>query len=233
MQQFIWIFPPPWNHVWHSFADCETFIFDPSGLEEKVMDGKLIISMNKHREVCCLQTSGPLQFTSEQVGGGGAGGASKSFDLVKIWAKSAETFAKSLKIWANSLKIWTKMVPNLVWLKKWQPTFAEAREDLVLEIITKTVLVRKYLHKKWPKNFSCKFGEIRARIFLTPRNCLPRTPGGAWVRVHGYTWGCGYCGSENNQSSYRCTCKMREMEVILKVIYNLLRTFALWFAMCA
>jgi len=37
----------------------------------------------------------------------------KSFDLLKIRAKSLKIWAKSVKIWAKSLKIWAKMAPKI------------------------------------------------------------------------------------------------------------------------
>jgi len=84
--------------------------------------------------------------------GGGSASAPPSFDLVKIWvkslrirAKSVKTFVKSLKIWTKSLKIRAKMAPN-------------------------TVFMRKYSHKKGPKIFLGKFGEIQAKILRTPKN---------------------------------------------------------------
>jgi len=54
--------------------------------------------------------------------------------------------------------------------------FAEAHEDLFLEVITKTVFMRKYTYKKWPKILSSKFGEILAKILRTPRNLPAPTP---------------------------------------------------------
>ena len=49
------------------FNDCDTFAVDPSYLEEKVMDGLMMISMNKHREMCGLQMSGEMRVTKEQI----------------------------------------------------------------------------------------------------------------------------------------------------------------------
>lgn len=55
---------------------CVTFTFfdngtalltDPTKLEENCCDGKLIVAVNKHREVCCTQMSGAIQVNSEQV----------------------------------------------------------------------------------------------------------------------------------------------------------------------
>ena len=106
----------------------------------------------------------------------------KSFDLVKIrakflkiltksveiWVKSVKTFAKSLKIWANSLKIQAKMAPNLLWLKNgaqfafiWKNW---SQNHTFFEVIWNMV----FMHKKWPKIFSGKIREIRAKILCTP-----------------------------------------------------------------
>ena len=52
----------------------------------------------------------------------------------------------------------------------------ESHEDLCLEVIRKTLVMRKYSHKKWSKNFSGKFGEIRAKILCSPENFPALTP---------------------------------------------------------
>jgi len=38
------------------------------------------------------------------------------------------------------------------------------------------VCLRKCSYKKWPKSFSGKFGEIRAKILCTPKNLPAPTP---------------------------------------------------------
>lgn len=40
---------------------------DPSEQEERVMDGLLVIAMNKHREICTIQSSGGIMLLKEQV----------------------------------------------------------------------------------------------------------------------------------------------------------------------
>ena len=101
----------------------------------------------------------------------------KSFDLVKIRAKSLKIREKPVKTFAKSLKIWTEMPPNVVWLeKKWFPTFSESYEDFFWRPSQTKVCLRKCSHKKWPKRFSGKFGEIRAKIFRTPKNLPDPTP---------------------------------------------------------
>ena len=42
----------------------------------------------------------------------------KSFDLLKILAKSFKIWAKSLKTFTNSVKVWAKMAPNIFWCEK-------------------------------------------------------------------------------------------------------------------
>ncbi len=40
---------------------------DPTELEERCMDGKLVIGMNRHREVCTMQLSGNILLLKDQV----------------------------------------------------------------------------------------------------------------------------------------------------------------------
>ena len=42
-------------------------LVDPSEREERVMDGKMVIGMNKHREICTLQMTGSMLLLKEQV----------------------------------------------------------------------------------------------------------------------------------------------------------------------
>ena len=44
-------------------------VVDPSLEEEQVMEGKLIVGMNIHQEVCVLQMNGGVAILPEQVGG--------------------------------------------------------------------------------------------------------------------------------------------------------------------
>nr|XP_020451822.1 exosome complex component RRP45 [Monopterus albus] len=51
-----------------SFFQQGTYLLvDPSEQEERVMDGLLIIAMNKHREICSIQSSGGIMLLKEQV----------------------------------------------------------------------------------------------------------------------------------------------------------------------
>lgn len=47
---------------------CRKLAFvDPSYEEERVMEGSLVIGMNKHRELCCLQSAGSMLLMRDQV----------------------------------------------------------------------------------------------------------------------------------------------------------------------
>merc|ERR1712135_206469 len=49
------------------FREGEYLLIDPISVEEKVMDGSLMISMNKHHEVCCMQMNGSVQINKDQI----------------------------------------------------------------------------------------------------------------------------------------------------------------------
>jgi len=42
-------------------------LVDPTDREEKVMDGRMVIGMNKHREICTLQITGQMLLLKDQV----------------------------------------------------------------------------------------------------------------------------------------------------------------------
>lgn len=47
---------------------CSTYLLvDPCEKEEQVMDGLLVIAMNKHREICFIQSSGGIMLLKDQV----------------------------------------------------------------------------------------------------------------------------------------------------------------------
>lgn len=51
-----------------SFFQQGTYLLvDPCEKEERVMDGLLMIAMNKHREICSIQSSGGIMLLKEQV----------------------------------------------------------------------------------------------------------------------------------------------------------------------
>lgn len=49
------------------FSQGKYMLIDPSSKEEKVMDGKMVVGMNKHRELCTLQVTGQMLLLKEQV----------------------------------------------------------------------------------------------------------------------------------------------------------------------
>uniref|UniRef100_F6RLU8 Exosome complex component RRP45 n=1 Tax=Equus caballus TaxID=9796 RepID=F6RLU8_HORSE len=60
----------------HHMPICVSFAFfqqgtyllvDPNEREERVMDGLLVLAMNKHREICTIQSSGGIMLLKEQV----------------------------------------------------------------------------------------------------------------------------------------------------------------------
>ncbi|XP_052793292.1 exosome complex component RRP45-like isoform X1 [Mya arenaria] len=60
----------------HHMPICVSFAFfeqgkfllvDPVDREEKVMDGRMVIGMNKHREICTLQITGQMLLLKDQV----------------------------------------------------------------------------------------------------------------------------------------------------------------------
>ncbi|XP_044157987.1 exosome complex component RRP45 [Bufo gargarizans] len=60
----------------HHMPVCVSFAFfqqgtfllvDPNEREERVMDGLLVIAMNKHREICTIQSSGGIMLLKDQV----------------------------------------------------------------------------------------------------------------------------------------------------------------------
>ncbi|NXY88980.1 EXOS9 protein, partial [Alcedo cyanopectus] len=60
----------------HHMPICVSFAFfqqgtyllvDPSEREERVMDGVLVIAMNKHQEICTMQSSGGIMLVKEQI----------------------------------------------------------------------------------------------------------------------------------------------------------------------
>nr|XP_020863937.1 exosome complex component RRP45 isoform X4 [Phascolarctos cinereus] len=60
----------------HHMPICVSFAFfqqgtyllvDPNEREERVMDGLLVIAMNKHREICTVQSSGGIMLLQDQV----------------------------------------------------------------------------------------------------------------------------------------------------------------------
>ncbi|KAM9237709.1 exosome complex component RRP45 [Dugong dugon] len=49
------------------FQQGTYLLVDPNEREERVMDGLLVIAMNKHREICTIQSSGGIMLLKDQV----------------------------------------------------------------------------------------------------------------------------------------------------------------------
>ncbi|GFR65177.1 exosome complex component RRP45-like [Elysia marginata] len=49
------------------FSQGKYMLVDPSSKEEKVMEGKMVVGMNKHRELCTLQVTGQMLLLKDQV----------------------------------------------------------------------------------------------------------------------------------------------------------------------
>jgi len=49
------------------FDQGKYLLVDPSELEERCMDGKLVIGMNRHREICTMQLSGNILLLKDQI----------------------------------------------------------------------------------------------------------------------------------------------------------------------
>ena len=51
----------------YSPSPREYLLVDPTHQEERVMDGRLVVAMNVHREICALQMAGGVAILPEQV----------------------------------------------------------------------------------------------------------------------------------------------------------------------
>ncbi|KAK2116170.1 Exosome complex component RRP45 [Saguinus oedipus] len=79
IKEVIWYTPEERDPVplsIHHMPICVSFAFfqqgtyllvDPNEREERVMDGLLVIAMNKHREICTIQSSGGIMLLKDQV----------------------------------------------------------------------------------------------------------------------------------------------------------------------
>jgi len=103
----------------------------------------------------------------------------------KIWAKSMKMLAKYLKFWENYLKVRLEMPLNVVWF--WCSGAQRGKNHMKTffwRLYPKNNLCgRKFSHKDLPKRFSGKFGENRAKIFLTPKN-LPAPISMGWNTMY-------------------------------------------------
>ena len=72
------------------FNGCADMVVDPTYHEEKVMDGVMMIAMNKHKELCCLLMNGQMKVTREQILQCTSIAAVKVKELVSFVTKSLE-----------------------------------------------------------------------------------------------------------------------------------------------
>nr|CAB3244008.1 exosome complex component RRP45 [Phallusia mammillata] len=70
------------------FKDSKQLLVDPTRIEEKVMDGKLIISINNHKEVCCMQICGQVHISKPQI--------LHSTDVAYLKSKELSEFVKNV-----------------------------------------------------------------------------------------------------------------------------------------
>jgi len=89
-------------------------------------------------------------------------------NLRKIPENLGKIGAQRGLIWKNGAQFWQKHIKSFFWRSP-----------------QKNVGLRKCLHKKWPKNFSGKFGEVQAKILRTPQNLPAPTPTACLKRLAG------------------------------------------------
>jgi len=111
------------------------------------------------------------------VGGGGAGGASAP---LKFWCgeNPGKVPENSGKIRGNLGKLLitrAKMAPNLLWFEKIGAQRVQNHMKTFFSF-QKRSSWENTRTKKWLKNFSGKFGEIRAKILRTPKHLPAPTP---------------------------------------------------------
>ena len=49
------------------FSNGERLLCDPTNKEEAVMDGYIVVAMNKHRELCCMQLGGGVALQPDEI----------------------------------------------------------------------------------------------------------------------------------------------------------------------
>jgi len=65
------------------FDNSKFMLVDPTQREQLVADGSIIVAMNKHREICMIETLGSVQLVLEQVGL-----VSRSFPVIALCCMS-------------------------------------------------------------------------------------------------------------------------------------------------
>ncbi|XP_072319537.1 exosome complex component RRP45 [Eucyclogobius newberryi] len=81
-----------------SFFQQGTYLLvDPCEREERVMDGLLMIAMNKHREICSIQSSGGIMLLKEQVLRCSKIASVKVSEITELISKALENDKKARK----------------------------------------------------------------------------------------------------------------------------------------
>ncbi|XP_049900251.1 exosome complex component RRP45 [Epinephelus moara] len=81
-----------------SFFQQGTYLLvDPCEREERVMDGLLMIAMNKHREICSIQSSGGIMLLKEQVMRCSKIASVKVSEITELIGKALENDKKARK----------------------------------------------------------------------------------------------------------------------------------------
>lgn len=81
-----------------SFFQQGTYLLvDPSEREERVMDGLLVIAMNKHREICTIQSSGGIMLLKDQILRCSKIASVKVAEITELIMKSLENDKKARK----------------------------------------------------------------------------------------------------------------------------------------
>ncbi|KAG7486621.1 hypothetical protein JOB18_035038 [Solea senegalensis] len=81
-----------------SFFQQGTYLLvDPCEREERVMDGLLMIAMNKHREICSIQSSGGIMLLKEQVMRCSKIASVKVSEITELVVKALENDKKARK----------------------------------------------------------------------------------------------------------------------------------------
>ncbi|KAM9362618.1 exosome complex component RRP45 [Symphorus nematophorus] len=82
-----------------SFFQQGTYLLvDPCEREERVMDGLLMIAMNKHREICSIQSSGGIMLLKEQVMRCSKIASVKVSEITELISKALENDKKARKV---------------------------------------------------------------------------------------------------------------------------------------
>ncbi|XP_034544749.1 exosome complex component RRP45 [Notolabrus celidotus] len=79
------------------FQQGTYLLVDPCEREERVMDGLLMIAMNKHREICSIQSSGGIMLLKEQVMRCSKIASVKVSEITELISKALENDKKARK----------------------------------------------------------------------------------------------------------------------------------------